>query len=103
MWMLPLQVMKRHAACNCPYHAYVDATCASVEKMINDMTDRMIETMKERITEQFCWFNRSTENCTEPNSSLGSPKPEVSLYDDFESSYLARPDLHNDMPLPIVE
>jgi len=51
MWMLPLQVMKRHAACNCPYHAYVDATCASVEKMINDMTDRMIETMKERITE----------------------------------------------------
>jgi len=35
-----------HDACNCPYHEYVDATCASVEKTINEMTNQMIETMK---------------------------------------------------------
>ena len=35
-----------HDACNCPYRAYVDAKCASVEKTINDMTDKMIENMK---------------------------------------------------------
>ena len=40
-----------HDTCTCPCWNYIDATCASVEKKINDMTDRMIETMKERIAE----------------------------------------------------
>jgi len=35
----------------CPYHAYVDATCASVEKKINELTGKMIEIMEERILE----------------------------------------------------
>jgi len=34
---------------------------------------------------------------------LGSPKPEVSRYDDFKPSYLARPSLNEDMPLPSLE
>ena len=33
-----------HDAHICPYHAYVDATCASFEKKINAMIDQMIET-----------------------------------------------------------
>ena len=40
-----------HDACNCPYRDYVDATCASVEKTLNEMTDKMVKTMKERIFE----------------------------------------------------
>jgi len=39
-----------HSTCNCPYRAYVDAICASVEKKINELTDKMIENMKMRIT-----------------------------------------------------
>jgi len=39
----------------------------------------------------------------ESDSSLESPKPEVSLYNDFEFSYLIRPNLHDDMPLPNLE
>jgi len=38
-----------HDTCNCPYYAYDDATCASVEKKINELTDKMIENMKVRI------------------------------------------------------
>ena len=34
-----------HYAYTCPYREYIDATCASFEKKINDMTDHMIETM----------------------------------------------------------
>ena len=34
-----------HNICDCPYHDYVDVTCTSVEKTINDMTDKMVETM----------------------------------------------------------
>ena len=37
--------------CNYPYRAYVDATCASVEKKINELTDKIIENMKVRIAE----------------------------------------------------
>jgi len=37
------------------------------------------------------------------DSGLGSSKLEVSFYDDFEPSYLARPDLHDDMPFPSLE
>ena len=39
----------------------------------------------------------------EPDSSSGSPKSKGSRHDDFEPSYLARPDLNNNMPLPNVE
>ena len=35
----------------------------------------------------------------EPNSSLGSPRLEVSLYDNFEPSYIARPNLDEDISL----
>ena len=38
-----------------------------------------------------------------PNFSLGSPKLEISLYDDFEPFYLARSNLNDDMPLPSLE
>ena len=59
--------------------------------------------MKVRIAEYSQCFNQSRENCNEPDSSLGSPKFEVNIYDDFKPPYLARPDLNNDMPLPSVE
>jgi len=39
-----------HDTCHCLYHDYVGATCASVEKKINELTDKMVETMKGRIT-----------------------------------------------------
>ena len=92
-----------HDACYCPYYAYVDATYVSVEKKINVLTDKMIENIKVRIAEYSKCFNQSRENCNEPDSSLGSPKFEVNIYDDFKPPYLARPDLNNDMPLPSVE
>ena len=38
-----------HDTCNCPYRAYVDVTCASVEKKLNELTDQMVENMKVRI------------------------------------------------------
>jgi len=44
--------------CNCPYRAYVDATCASVKKKINELTDKMIENMKVRIAEYSQCFNQ---------------------------------------------
>ena len=37
-----------HDASTCPYREYVDATCASFEKKLTDMTNQMIETMKLR-------------------------------------------------------
>ena len=92
-----------HDTCNCPHHGCIDATCASIEKTINELIDKMIENMKVRIAEYSQCFNQSRENCNEPDSSLGSPKPEVSLYDDFEPLYSSRPNLNNDMPLPSVE
>jgi len=75
-------------ACNCPYHNYVDATCASVEKRINDMTDKMIENMKKRIGKYSHCFSHSRDdiNLQGSDSNLGSPKSAVSLYDDFEPS-----------------
>jgi len=39
----------------------------------------------------------------EPESNLGSSKPEVSLYNDFEPSYLSRPNLNEEMPLPSLD
>ena len=38
-----------HAAFHCPCRAYVDATCASVERKINELADQMVQTMKKRI------------------------------------------------------
>ena len=79
-------------SCNCPYRAYVDIECVSVEKMIKNMTDRMVETMKERVAEYSQCFTQSRvdTNLQEPNCSLGYPKPEVSLYDNFETSNQSR-------------
>ena len=39
-----------HDAYNCPYHDYVDTTCANVEKTLNKLTDKMVGTIKERIS-----------------------------------------------------
>jgi len=81
----------------------VDYTCASFEKKINNMTDQMMETMKERIAKYSQCFNQSRDNSSESDSSLGSPKPAVSLDDDFEPSYQCRSNLHDDMPLLSLE
>jgi len=73
-----------HGACNCPYCDYVHTTCASVGKTINDMTDKMIESIKKRIAEySHCSCSREDINLQEPDSRLGSSKPAVSLYADF--------------------
>jgi len=89
--------------CNCPYRAYVDATCASGEKEINELTDKMIENLKVRIAEYSQCLSQIRENYSESDSSLESPKPRVSLYDDFEPSYSARPTLNEEMPLPSLD
>jgi len=68
-----------HDTCNCPYRASVDAICASVEKKINELTDKMIENMKVRTAAYSQYFNQSRENSNEPDSSLGSSKPKISL------------------------
>ena len=70
---------------------------------INELTDQMVEIMKKRIAEYSQCFNQSRENCSEPNSSLGSPEPAVSLDDDFDPFYQARPHLNENMPLPNPE
>jgi len=92
-----------HDSCKCPYRAYVDATCASVEKKINELTDKMVENITKRIAEYSHYFSHSMETYNEPNSSLGFPKIEVSLYDDFESTYQSRSNLQDAEPLPSLE
>jgi len=84
-------------ACTCPYQDYVDATCASAKKKINELIDKTVETMKERVAEYSHCFNQSWENCREHDSSLESPESKVSLYNDFEPSYQSRSNLHDDM------
>jgi len=59
--------------------------------------------MKKRITEYSQCFNQSRKNYSESNSTLGRPKPEVVLYDDFDPSYFARPNLYDDMYLHGLE
>jgi len=59
--------------------------------------------MKKRIAECSQCFNQSRENCSEPDSSLGSPEPAVSLDDNFDPSYQSRPQLKENMPLPNLE
>jgi len=74
-----------------------------VEKKINELNDKMIENLKVRIAEYSQCFNQSREICNEPDSSLGYTKPEVSFYDDFESSYQSRSNLKDVEPLPNLE
>jgi len=90
-----------HDTCNCPYRGYADAKCASVEKKSNELAE--LETMKVRIAEYSQCFNQSRENYGKPDSSIGSPKPGVTLYDDFEPSYQSRSNLQDVEPLPRLE
>jgi len=92
-----------HDVLTCPFHPYIDAICASAEKKINELTDKMIKNLKVRIAEYSQCFSQSRENYSEPGSSLGYPKLGVSLYDDFEPSYSARPPLNEEMPLPSLD
>ena len=88
-----------HAAYTYPYRDF-DAQCASMEKRLVDLTNKILEIMKVRITKYSHCFSPSREQCNESDSSLGSPKPEVSLSDDFEPSYQSRPHLHAALSLP---
>jgi len=67
------------------------------------MTDQMIETMKVRIVACSQCFNQNKETYSELDSSLGSPESAVSLDDDFEPSYSARPGLNEDEYLPSLD
>jgi len=94
-----------HDVHTCPYRDYADATCGSIEKTINEMTNLMVEIMKQRIAQYFNCFNHSREdiNLHKNDSSLGSPKPEVSLYDDFEPSSQSMSNLQDVQPFPSLE
>jgi len=92
-----------HDTHTCPFRAYVDTTCASFEKKVNEMTDQIIETMKARIAACSQSFNQNRETYSEIDSSLGSRKPNIRLYDDFKPSYSVRPDLNEHMCLPNLE
>ena len=94
-----------HNVHNCRYHDYVNATCMSLGKTIDKLTDEIIETMKEKIIEYSHCFNQSMEdsNLLEPDSNLGSLEPTVNLYDDFEHSIQVRLDSQNDMPFSSLE
>jgi len=59
--------------------------------------------MKVRIVACFPCFNQNRETYSEIDASLGSPKLDISLYDDFEPSYSTRPDLNERMCLPNLE
>jgi len=74
-------------------------------KEVNELTNRMAKAIKERIAKYSHCFHhsRGDNNLHESDSSLGSPKPEISLYDDFEPFYLGRPDLHDVMSFPSLE
>ena len=52
-----------HDACTCPYRDF-DAQCASMEKRLDDLTDKMLEIIKVRITEYSHCFSPTRENCT---------------------------------------
>jgi len=59
--------------------------------------------MKMRIAACSPSFNQNRETYSEIDSSLGPPKPDISLYNDCEPSYSARPDLNENMCLPNLE
>ena len=92
-----------HDAYTCPFRDYIDDTYASFEKKINEMTDQMVETIKVRIAEYSQCFNQIRGTSSEIDSSLGSPKPKISLYEDFKPSNSVRPDLNENMSLPSSE
>ena len=73
-----------------------------LKKKTNEMTDQIIEIMKVRTACSQC-FDQNREIYSEIDSSLGSPKPDISLYDDFEPSYSTRTDLNQDMYLPSLD
>jgi len=66
------------------------------------MTDQIIEIMKVRTACSQC-FDQNREIYSEIDSSLGSPKPDISFYDDFEPSYSTRTDLNEDMYFPSLD
>jgi len=92
-----------HDAYSCPCCNYVVDTCATVEQRLNALTNKVFKTVNKRIPEYSHCFNQSRECCDESDSSLGSPKAAVSLYNDFEPSYQSRPKLHDVVPLPSLE
>jgi len=59
--------------------------------------------MKVRIAACSPCFNQNRETYSEIDASLGSYKPDISLYDDFEFSYSARLDLNEHMCLADLE
>ena len=59
--------------------------------------------MKVRIATYSQCFNQNRETYSELDYSLGSPKPNIGLYDDFEHSYSATPDLNEHMCLSNLE
>ena len=56
--------------------------------------------MKSRIAACSQCFNQNSETYSEIDSSLGSSKPDISLFDEFEPAYSARPYLNEAMNLP---
>ena len=92
-----------HDASTCPCREYVDATGASFEKKLNDMTNQMIETTKLRFAEYSRCFVQNREPSSEIDPSLGSPKPDIDFCDVFEPSYFTLPDLNENMCLPSLE
>ena len=88
---------------NCSYHDYMDPIRECLGKTANKMNDKMIETMKERITEYLNYFNQNKNDYNEHNSSLWSTRPKISLFGDFEPSYLGRHDLRDDISFPSLE
>jgi len=48
----------------------MDITCASVEKKINELTDKMIEDIKKRTAGYSHCFSHSRGNYSEPDVSL---------------------------------
>ena len=73
-----------HNAPNFPYHDYVDTRCASLGKTLNEMTDKIVEIIKEIIATYSHYFNHNRNDYNEPDSSIESLKLEVSLFDDFD-------------------
>jgi len=73
--------------------------------MINELIAKTIETMKEGIFEysHSVHHRRKEYNFHNRDSSLGSPKSEVNLYDDFKPFYLTRSNLHDNMTFPSLE
>ena len=80
----------------------VDVACTSIGKIINELTNKMMETMKAKVSH---YFNHIGKNVSlhETNSSLRFIESTVSLYDNFESSIRSRFDLHDNMSFANLE